>query len=712
MKRRSDNHTHSRIKAERGSTKLQLECLEPRVNPGGFGGVGSIGAGAGQWSAQLKVMFQNATPAQVQTAVAAIHGTVAASGPRGGSLINVPAGVNPNAALAFLGSEPFVTYAALTRLNPHPNASAPALQIGGGGTSSLVGGALAAGTSVSALTSAPPVLATNIGGAAPMASEGAFVNVAMTLNPWGTYQYPWKTDPSLTFSADGYPLENASTMTYLYGYPNGQYQFSYTGSATLTVTGAGSLNAPPVTANGVTTGSFTVLITPTHPLLGFNVTNIDPNNPMDNFKVVDPQYTLNSTQVYTSAFLTRLAPFSLLRFSIGWNNTANNVGLVNWSDRVLPTDFLQEGPNGLAYEYIIGLANLTHKDIWISIPYMASTEYVTQMAQFFAANLDPGINLYLEYSNEVWNGGTGPLNYVKTAALANPSLIPTTDQTALVLQEAAYQIVTDGEIFRNAFGASASVVKPVLAGFISDPTAFTTALQYVQQTFGPPSQYLSDISIAPYIFMSNSLDNSSLTMDILFASLNQNLSIQMAAAAQSVQIGNSFGLPTVAYEGGQSLSPWNTYGVVTNSWLKYTAQRDPRMYTLYQNLIKDWQLIGGGFLSFTAQYFYSRNSGFWGLLDQGYMSGPEVSQKWDAVLAMSMPMGDADLDGVVNYHDFLVFKTYYNYHWKNTGWEEGDFDNDGTIGLDDFNLLEAHLTGLTPAQQAAVTSFAISIGGH
>ena len=52
---------------------------------------------------------------------------------------------------------------------------------------------------------------------------------------------------------------------------------------------------------------------------------------------------------------------------------------------------------------MIKLCNETQKDAWICVPHLADDDYITQMATLFRDQLDGNLNVYLEYSNEVWN---------------------------------------------------------------------------------------------------------------------------------------------------------------------------------------------------------------------------------------------------------------------------------------------------------------------
>ena len=67
-----------------------------------------------------------------------------------------------------------------------------------------------------------------------------------------------KPDPSIPLTADDYPLANATTSFNLTNYPDGNYRFSLTGSATVAFTDIGQLAGPVTVSNGVTTGTVIV----------------------------------------------------------------------------------------------------------------------------------------------------------------------------------------------------------------------------------------------------------------------------------------------------------------------------------------------------------------------------------------------------------------------------------------------------------------------
>jgi hypothetical protein len=199
--------------------------------------------------------------------------------------------------------------------------------------------------------------------------------------------------------------------------------------------------------------------------------------------------------VFTTQAESLISQFSTVRYMDFLATNGNQQ--VNWSDRVLPGYATQnvlppgagwEGIGG-SWEYIAALANATHTDAWINIPIGASPDYILKVAQLFAygsdgvnpytgpvANpvykpLDPGLKLYIEYSNEVWNPfftqyATNHALAVAAAAQPNSPLRydGTTNPVAIDEREVAQKTVDISNTFRSVFGDSEmmSRIRPVL----------------------------------------------------------------------------------------------------------------------------------------------------------------------------------------------------------------------------------------------------------
>ena len=147
---------------------------------------------------------------------------------------------------------------------------------------------------------------------------------------------------SLALTADGYPLANASVNFATENYPDGNYEFSYTGAGTVTFSDVGQLVGPVTVSGGVTTGTVAI----NHQLgdgdwLDMQVTGVNPANPMDNFHLMMPGYGNGTTPepMFTPAFLQALKPFSDIRF-MNWEDDqqfdALQLGQSRYADRASP----------------------------------------------------------------------------------------------------------------------------------------------------------------------------------------------------------------------------------------------------------------------------------------------------------------------------------------------------------------------------------------
>lgn len=146
-------------------------------------------------------------------------------------------------------------------------------------------------------------------------------------------------------------------------------------------------------------------------------------------KVVQPGYydgtgeTSTFTSVITGFYnnLTR----GPLRF-MDWTMASQNYE-VEWADRVTPDHisfsnaFTRRSPC-VPWEYCIDLANLLNRDAWLCISPRASADYVTQLATLVASRLNPGLKVWIEVGNEIWNPSSPWLDGYKWVTYLNHTL--------------------------------------------------------------------------------------------------------------------------------------------------------------------------------------------------------------------------------------------------------------------------------------------------
>jgi hypothetical protein len=231
----------------------------------------------------------------------------------------------------------------------------------------------------------------------------------------------------------------------------GKITFSFTGKATISINGnvdTSKTDSTPFTytydANtNTTSGSFYTVDKGVN-ASWFTFTNSTRNGQVGgpagitNLQLMRPTAP-NATTSYTSnvVFVPQFESaiennFTFIRFQLIATQQ------MNWSDRTLPSYFNQNGgattaphlgvgsatDNGPSWEDDVMLANETGRDMMISLPPVASDQYITNLANLLkygsdangnpytapAANpVHPGLNsnlhVYLEIGNELWNVG-------------------------------------------------------------------------------------------------------------------------------------------------------------------------------------------------------------------------------------------------------------------------------------------------------------------
>jgi hypothetical protein len=275
-----------------------------------------------------------------------------------------------------------------------------------------------------------------------------------------------------------------------------------------------------------------------------------------------------------------------------------------WATRKLSTDPTQQDPRGIAWEYVIQLANASGKDIWINIPDKVdlndatANNYVTQLATLIKNTLNPGIHVYVEFSNEIWNTAYGfSQSDANTAAAvvdvnsgADPTLNydNTNNKWYWGYRRAAHQLVKVSQLFANVFGPSAinTTIRPVYMSQYVQPFLAEDALRYLNANFGAPNKYIYAIGGAPYFSpTSNATDINSL-FTLLTDGLNQVMPGFSGVPAypggvvysniQYKSLADYYGLKSMMYEGGPGLD------INASAVLAETATSNHRINQLVQ----------------------------------------------------------------------------------------------------------------------------------
>lgn len=125
-----------------------------------------------------------------------------------------------------------------------------------------------------------------------------------------------------------------------------------------------------------------------------NVTNIDLRELIDEF----------STDTFGRNYTNVIAPFEALRFSTWMINKYYDYSKadanVDWSNRRPVTYYTQVGQHMVSIEFIVELANVLSKDIWLSVPKTANINFTQNMALYVKNNLSKKSIIYVEQSSD------------------------------------------------------------------------------------------------------------------------------------------------------------------------------------------------------------------------------------------------------------------------------------------------------------------------
>ena len=104
--------------------------------------------------------------------------------------------------------------------------------------------------------------------------------------------------------------------------------------------------------------------------------------------------------IFNPDFVAKIADLRSLRY-MDWMFT-NGSPKVSWDDRARVGDYTYFR-RGVPVEHLITLANLVGADPWFCMPHMADDSYLREYAKAVRDGLDPRLQAYVEYSNELWN---------------------------------------------------------------------------------------------------------------------------------------------------------------------------------------------------------------------------------------------------------------------------------------------------------------------
>ncbi|MFT5512355.1 MAG: hypothetical protein ACI8SE_000753 [Bacteroidia bacterium] len=472
-------------------------------------------------------------------------------------------------------------------------------------------------------------IGTNLSGIEDWSSEYVFVDAFNQCRDWIPHAIgsgaPWTSGVSIPLRTDGYPLEipyengidppQAIRTLLFFGSLDGRYP---SGNYRLIASGTGKIRLR-FAANGTFTCPVDTMISVNSSVGGIAL-EIDTSlasDPVRDIHFVMPGFENTfTTNPYHPDLLSFVKDFQVIRF-MDWMKT-NGSPNTTWSNRNLTNNFTQTLDNGVAYEHIINICNLTQKHPWVCIPHRADDTFISELAKLFRDSLDPGLKLYVEYSNEVWNTGFSQSRYADSMGNALGYSGNPWEQRWQFYAKRTADVM---QIFETEFSGNNRLVK-----VIASQSANSWLTNYIIEKFNDvkynSSQVKADvIAIAPYfggsianVIGDAGLINSVSVNDIL-DSMEKSLPQAFAWMDATKTVADNHNLELMAYEGGQHLVANPTYYNDTAYVNKLkNANRHPRMKDLYCDYFNYWfdSTQAGMFCHFSSHGIYSKY-GSWGV---------------------------------------------------------------------------------------------------
>jgi hypothetical protein len=309
--------------------------------------------------------------------------------------------------------------------------------------------------------------------------------------------------------------------------------------------------------------------------------------------------------IFNPDYLKFMKDYKVVRFMNMSGITRNPIQ--NWSDRSLVEQATwggAEGVRGAPLEVMVELANRLHADPWFTIPHAANNDFVRRYAEYIRANLNPDLKVYIEYSNETWNGIFSQHAYMKQGGKQLGL-----DPVDFVAGYKYYSLrsVEIFNIFEQVFNGKQRLVR-LMAGLTGNPGMTATML-----SFRDAYKQTDAFAIAPYVFGDiNELRRASSVSDIFRAMLSKKDGHALPKVIEFVRkqadVTRQFGVDLIAYEGGQHLIDDKTKSDDQHpNKLFYAANRSPEMAKIYKQLLDGWRQAGGKmFVHFSSPRTYNR----------------------------------------------------------------------------------------------------------
>ncbi len=358
------------------------------------------------------------------------------------------------------------------------------------------------------------------------------------------------------------------------------------------------------------------------------ITKTNPSNPLRNI-VVEPAGlpAADKPIEFNPEFMSRMNIYSTIRF-MDWMRT-NEVKPVTWDTRPKGGDAIWSTLKGVPLEVMTALSNQSQCDPWFTVSHLWDDEYLANFAKAADAQLDPERTIYIEHSNEVWNGLFPQAIHAREQGLAQGLA---TDPFLAQLRFHSERSVHAFKIFQQNVKPTRKIVR-VMGGWVVSTWSTEQMLSWKDAY-----KYTDALAIAPYFGYEYGLPENATSVDqmsvrdLMRDIRRRSIPETINFVKQQREMCDKFGVQLVAYEAGQHL-----VGVAERldseklNKLFDEANRDYRMQSAYARYLNAWRDAGGGLMVNFTDCGPMSKWGRWGSLEFIDQS-PAEAPKYNAVL--------------------------------------------------------------------------------
>jgi len=247
---------------------------------------------------------------------------------------------------------------------------------------------------------------------------------------------------------------------------------------------------------------------------------------------------------------------------------------------------------------------------------LADNDYVRRFARVVHERLDPDLNVYVEYSNEVWNGMFSQNRWAGEQGIERGFAEKPWEAA---WRFTAYRSVQVFDVWENVFGGRERLIR-VLPTQAANPYVSERVLEF-QDAY----RHADALAVAPYVSCNVPARGDRLTADEVAAwSVEQLLDhVEQKSLPQSIdwikrqkELADKYDLKLIAYEGGQHLV--GVGGGENNermTALMQQANRHERMGHIYDQYYQAWTDAGGDMFCYFSSVGRWSKWGSWGIIE-------------------------------------------------------------------------------------------------